>query len=339
MPVPSVVLIAALAAGELPGLADVRVPIDGGYRLLASWPNLPATAMAAIVVMRGPSVAVMTTTTRLQSALWLPIFDELADPAVVARLAAEAEDAGWHGVFVWDHLRWRTPVQQVADPWITLAAIATATESLRFGPMVTPLARRRPAKLARETATLDRLSGGRFTLGAGLGSDRYGQEFSGTGDEVNDRRRGEMLDESLEILSAAWSGEPVHHHGRHYTVDDFSFLPTPIQRPGVPVWIAGQPGNVKPLRRAARHDGFFPVNLEHPDQLADAVATIAGLRPQETTRYDIAVPLPPGADPAPYVKAGATWWLTEFEPETVSLNRVRGVLRDGPADIALERVR
>ena len=123
----------------------------------------------------------------------------------------------------------------------------------------------------------------------------------------------------------------------HYTVDGFSFLPTPIQHPGVPVWVAGQPGNVKPLRRAARHDGFFPVNLEHPDQLADAVTTIAGQRAQQTAPYDIAVALPPGADPAPYVKAGATWWLTEFEPDTVSLDQVRGVLRDGPADIALER--
>jgi alkanesulfonate monooxygenase SsuD/methylene tetrahydromethanopterin reductase-like flavin-dependent oxidoreductase (luciferase family) len=219
-----------------------------------------------------------------------------------------------------------------------MAAIATATESVRFGPMVTPIARRRPAKLARETATLDRLGGGRLTLGVGLGSDRYGQEFSATGDETDDRRRGQMLDESLEILCAAWSGDPVHHRGEHYTVDGFSFLPTPIQRPGVPVWVAGQPGNVKSLRRAARHDGFFPVNLEHPDQLADVVTTIAGLRAQDTTRYDIAVPLPPGADPVPYVEAGATWWLTEFDPEAVSVDQVRGVLRDGPADIALERI-
>jgi alkanesulfonate monooxygenase SsuD/methylene tetrahydromethanopterin reductase-like flavin-dependent oxidoreductase (luciferase family) len=99
-----------------------------------------------------------TDPTALRSALWLPIFDGLADPAVVARLAAEAEEVGWHGVFVWDHLRWRAPVRQVADPWITLAAIATATEHLRLGPMITPLARRRPSKVARETATLDRLS-------------------------------------------------------------------------------------------------------------------------------------------------------------------------------------
>jgi alkanesulfonate monooxygenase SsuD/methylene tetrahydromethanopterin reductase-like flavin-dependent oxidoreductase (luciferase family) len=277
--------------------------------------------------------------TRLRSALWLPIFDDLAEPAVVARLAAEAEEAGWHGVFVWDHLRWRAPVRQVADPWITLAAIATATERLRFGPMVTPLARRRPAKVAKETATLDRLSGGRLTLGVGLGSDRFGDELRATGEELDDRRRAQMLDESLEILAAAWSGEPVHHHSRHYTVDGISFLPRPVQRPGVPVWVAGLPGNVKPLRRAARHDGFFPVNLEHPDQVADIVTTITDLRQARTTPYDFAIPLPPGADVAPYAKAGATWWLVEFSPETVSLDQVRGVLRDGPVDIDIERAR
>jgi alkanesulfonate monooxygenase SsuD/methylene tetrahydromethanopterin reductase-like flavin-dependent oxidoreductase (luciferase family) len=281
----------------------------------------------------------MTEQQTLRSALWLPIFDDLADPVVVARLAAEAEEAGWHGVFVWDHVRWREPVRHVADPWITLAAIATATERLRFGPMVTPLARRRPAKVARETATLDRLSGGRLVLGVGIGSDRFAGELSATGEELDDRQRGQMLDESLEILAAAWSGSPVHHRGRHYTVDGICFLPTPVQRPGVPVWTAGGPGAVKPLRRAARHDGFVPVNLEHPDQLADAITTIAGLRQSETTGYDVAVPLPPGTDPAPYVEAGATWWLAEFEPETVSVDQVRGVLRDGPAEFDVERAR
>ena len=268
---------------------------------------------------------------RLRSALWLPLFDDLADPVVVARLAGEAEEAGWHGVFVWDHLRWRAPVRQVADSWITLASIASATERVRLGPMITPLARRRPVKVARETATLDRLSGGRLILGAGLGSDRFGSELSKTGEEMDDRRRGQMLDESLDILTAAWSGELVHHDGPHYTVDGIQFLPRPVQRPGVPVWAAGFPGNVKPLHRAARCQGFFPVNLGHPDQLAEAVAAVAGLRAHPSTPYDIAVGLPPGTDPAPYAEAGATWWLPESDPATVSLDQVRGVLRDGPA--------
>ena len=266
----------------------------------------------------------------LRSALWLPLFGDLADPVAVARLAAEAEEAGWHGFFVWDHLSWRAPVRQVADPWITLAAAATATECLRLGPMVTPLARRRPAKVARETATLDRLSGGRLTLGVGLGSDRFGAEFSATGEQLDDRLRGQMLDEALQILAAAWSGRPVHHRGAHYTVDGLRFLPRPVQQPGVPVWVAGFPGNARPLRRAARYDGFFPVNLEHPDQLAGITAAIAGSRRDTASPFDIAIALPPGGDPAPYARAGATWWLTEFEP-TVSLDQVRSVLRDGPA--------
>jgi alkanesulfonate monooxygenase SsuD/methylene tetrahydromethanopterin reductase-like flavin-dependent oxidoreductase (luciferase family) len=267
----------------------------------------------------------------MRSGLWLPLFEELADPGVVARLAAEAEERGWHGVFVWDQLRWREPIRQVADPWITLAAIAAATEQVRLGPMVTPLARRRPAKVARETASLDVLSGGRLILGVGLGADRFAGEFSTTGEELDDRVRGEMLDEALEILSAAWSGELVNHRGKRYLVDGMWFLPRPVQRPRIPVWTAAFPGNVKPLRRAARYDGFFPVNLENVDQFARAVAAVRDLRGDDTAPYDVAVELPPGSDVAPYFEAGATWWMTELEPG-VSLDEVRGVIREGPAE-------
>jgi alkanesulfonate monooxygenase SsuD/methylene tetrahydromethanopterin reductase-like flavin-dependent oxidoreductase (luciferase family) len=139
-----------------------------------------------------------------------------------------------------------------------------------------------------------------------------------------------MLDEALRILGAAWSGEPVHHRGAHYTVDGIRFLPRPVQRPRVPVWVAGFPGKNVPLRRAARFDGFFPVNLAHPDQLAEVTATITGLRENPAAPYDVAIALPPGTDPGPYATAGATWWLTEFEPDQLSLDHVRGVLRDGP---------
>ena len=276
-----------------------------------------------------------TVPARLRSALFLPLFDELADPMTVARLSAEAEAAGWHGVFVWDHVRWRAPVVDVADPWITLAAMATATETIRLGPLVTPLARRRPVKVAKETATLDRLSGGRLTLGVGLGSERFGSEFSITGEELDDRRRARMLDESLQVLTAAWSGEPVNHQGEHYTVDGMRFLPRPVQRPGVPIWVGGYPGRAKPLRRAARYQGFFPVGLDSPDQLAEMVAAVTALRQQAgrdaAEPYDIVADLPPGHDPTPYAAAGATWWLVGPPWDAVTVDQVRGVLREGPA--------
>jgi alkanesulfonate monooxygenase SsuD/methylene tetrahydromethanopterin reductase-like flavin-dependent oxidoreductase (luciferase family) len=271
----------------------------------------------------------------VRSGLFLPLFDELSDPEVVARLCVEAEQAGWHGVFVWDNLRFVEPVVDVADPWITLAAVAAATERIRLGPMVTPLARRRPAKVARETATLDRLSGGRLTLGVGLGSDSFASEYSMTGEELDDRKRASMLDESLEILAAAWSGEPVRHRGEHYVVDGMSFLPRPVQRPGVPVWVAGYYGKPRPVRRAARFQGFFPLGLEGAEQLAEIVSDLGALRREggsgPTEPYDVVVALPPGDDPAPYAAAGATWWLVEFPWDAPSVDQVRAVIRDGPA--------
>jgi len=271
----------------------------------------------------------------MRSGLFLPLFDSLSDPAVAARLSAEADEAGWDGVFVWDNLRYVEPVVDVADPWITLAAMAMATERIRLGPLVTPLARRRPVKVARETVTLDQLSDGRLTLGVGLGSDGFASEYSMTGEELDDRRRARMLDESLEILTAAWTGETVQHRGEHYTVDGMSFLPRPVQRPGVPVWVAGYYGKRRPMSRAARYQGFFPLGLDHPEQLAEIVADLAELRRDAGTDpaepYDVVVALEPGDDPAPYAAAGATWWLVAFPWDAPSVDQVRAVIREGPA--------
>ncbi|TQK69658.1 LLM class flavin-dependent oxidoreductase [Nocardioides sp. SLBN-35] len=270
--------------------------------------------------------------TALRSAVWLPLFDDLADPAAVVRLAVAAEEHGWDGFFVWDHVRWQEPVQAVADPWTTLAAVAAATTRLRLGPMVTPLSRRRPQVVARQTATLDRLSGGRLVLGAGLGSDRFGEEFSRFGEEADDRRRAVLLDDALGVLRQAWSGEEVHHHGPGGTIDGVRFLPRPVHGT-VPVWTAGFPGNRRPLVRAARHDGFVPVNLEHPDQLAGAVDRIRELRTEAGTvaaPYDVAVALPASADLAAFEAAGATWWLADADPHGNTVDAVLGVIRDGP---------
>jgi alkanesulfonate monooxygenase SsuD/methylene tetrahydromethanopterin reductase-like flavin-dependent oxidoreductase (luciferase family) len=271
---------------------------------------------------------------RMRVGLYLPLFDPLADPSTVARLADEAEEAGWDGFFLWDQIRWREPVAAVGDTQVTLAAIAAATERIRFGPLVTPLARRRPVKVARETAALDVLSGGRLTLGVGLGSDEFASEYSITGEELDDRRRARMLDEALEILEAAWSGEPVRHRGEHYTVDAMRFLPRPVQRPHIPVWVAGFAGKPRPMRRAARHDGFFPIHLESADQLAEIGARLGALR-EEAGRspdepYEVIAELEPGVDPTPYREAGATWWLVAPDWEGISVDQVRGVIREGP---------
>ena len=265
----------------------------------------------------------------MRYALFLPVFDELADARTVAGLAAEAERAGWDGVFVWDHIAYRAPVQAVADPWVVLAAMAMTTERVLLGPMVTPLARRRPVKLAREIATLDRLSGGRLVLGVGLGGDGS-RELSATGEQTDDRVRARMLDEALEVLRLAWTGEPVHHAGEHYVVDGLRLLPTPVQRPGPPVWVALRRGNRAPLRRAARHDGAFPIEVEHPGQLAELAAELRALRGDDPRPFDLVVGGPPGSDPAPYAAAGATWWTVAF-PVGTTVADVRAVLAAGPS--------
>ncbi|GAC1439457.1 MAG: hypothetical protein NVSMB55_00950 [Mycobacteriales bacterium] len=261
----------------------------------------------------------------MKSALFLPIFDELSDPRIVAQLAAEAEDAGWHGVFVWDHVGYRAPVRALADPWITMSAIAVATTQIVIGPMVTPLPRRRPIVVARQIASLDRLCGGRLVLGVGIGGDGSG-ELSATGEELDDRTRGAMLDESLAILRAAWTGNPLDHRGEHYKVVDLTVLPTPVQDDGPPVWVAARFGNTKPLRRAAQHDGVFPIDITTPDQLAEVLAAISEQR-GGLAGYDVAIG---GRDPGPYAAVGATWWCASFSPYDISVDQVRGVLRDGP---------
>jgi alkanesulfonate monooxygenase SsuD/methylene tetrahydromethanopterin reductase-like flavin-dependent oxidoreductase (luciferase family) len=228
-------------------------------------------------------------------------FEELSEPALVAELAARAEDRGFDGFFVWDHVQYREPVRALADPWITLAAVAAATRRLVIGPLVTPLPRRRPHKLARETVTLDRLSGGRLVLGVGLGSDRSGEfdpaRFGEEGDPV---ARARLLDDGLERLLRYWGGE---------------FEPAPVQSPRIPVWVASRWPSRRPLRRAARFDGLFPIDLPDPEALTVLAQEVRELRGPDAGRFELVVTNPPGTDPAPWEAAGATWCLTGFGPQ------------------------
>jgi alkanesulfonate monooxygenase SsuD/methylene tetrahydromethanopterin reductase-like flavin-dependent oxidoreductase (luciferase family) len=155
-------------------------------------------------------------------------------------------------LFVWDHLgfAWGVPP---ADPWVVLAAVAQATTRIRLGTAVTPLARRRPVVVANAVATLDRLSGGRVVLGAGLGG--VSAEFAAFGEPDDPRVRAGKLDEALEVVAALWAGQPVSHAGEHYTVDGVALAPTPVQRPRVPIWIGGHSRAAQ--RRAARWDGWI----------------------------------------------------------------------------------
>lgn len=265
----------------------------------------------------------------MKHALFLPPFGDLAEPSRMVDLAVAAEEAGWDGLFLWDHVVYRDPVTDLADPWIVLAAVAQATETLRLGTMITPPPRRRPQVLARQATTLDRLSGGRVTLGIGIGGDAYG-EFSAFGDEGDAPTRGAMLDEEVELLRALWSGEVVDHHGRFHTVDGEAFRPTPVQPGGPPLWAAARFGNTAPLRRAARLDGVFPISLETPDDLRAVVAELEDLAGGLPDDYDVCVNLLADTDPEDWAAAGATWLVTHVGPFHVDADDLHRLASEPP---------
>jgi alkanesulfonate monooxygenase SsuD/methylene tetrahydromethanopterin reductase-like flavin-dependent oxidoreductase (luciferase family) len=248
----------------------------------------------------------------MKRGLFIAPFDELVDPKLLAELAAHAEARGWDGIFLWDHVAYLPPVEAVADPWVAMSAIASATQTMRIGPMVTPLGRRRIEKLARETVSLDLLSDGRLIFGVGLGSERTG-EFERFGEATTARDRARLLDEGLQRLGAFWDGE---------------FLPRPLQRPRIPIWVAMRWPHRRPLRRAARWDGLFPIEVPTPDDLAELWEETRRLRTGDGP-FDLVVELPAGTDATPWEQAGATWLLTGFGSEPRERD-VRAVIDAGP---------
>jgi probable F420-dependent oxidoreductase len=242
-----------------------------------------------------------------------------SDPRAAVRVAVAAEKSGWDGLFVWDHLAfaWGPPA---ADPWVTLAAVASATSALRIGTAVTPVARRRPQVLAQQVATLDLLSDGRVVFGAGLGGVE--SEFAKFGEPTDARVRAEKLDEGLDLLRRFWSGDEVTHHGKHYTVEGVRLAPVPVQE-RVPIWIGGN----KPAsrRRAARWDGWIPDSTYPPG---------AGVSPQDIVQgqaLDVAVIGDSvRTDPHPFAEAGATWWLETVHDQRGSPEEMVRLIEGGP---------
>jgi alkanesulfonate monooxygenase SsuD/methylene tetrahydromethanopterin reductase-like flavin-dependent oxidoreductase (luciferase family) len=246
--------------------------------------------------------------------LYVAPFGELSDVAALAAIAAEAERSGWDGFFVWDHVMTFGGLP-VADPWIALTAVAIATERMELGAMVTPLARRRPWDVARQVAVIDRLSGGRMIFGAGLGGDGR-RELSAFGEERDPRARAALLDEALELMVPLWSGEPVTHAGPGFRLDEAIVQPTPLRRP--PVWIACVWPHRRPLRRAARYDGVFPVSHDTPlsgADLTEILRVVSEHRETDAGPFDLVVVGNERADAARLAElsaAGTTWWVQGF---------------------------
>lgn len=275
------------------------------------------------------------------------ILGDLAEPALLVTLAREAEAAGWDALLVWDHLAFTWGVPS-ADPWVELAAAAQATSRIRLGTAVTAVTRHRPENLAQAVATLDRLSGGRAILGAGLGG--VTAEFTAFGSA---RPGGVVLDEALDVMSALWSGDDVHHQGAHYTVDGVRLAPLPLQRPRVPVWVGGTAQGA--LRRAARWDGWIVGGDDQegrmtlsPDSLATQVSELHGhratgndldaavseLHGHRATAggFDVAVigVSEPGTSVRAYAEAGATWWLEHLHGHRGSVEELMKRVKAGP---------
>jgi alkanesulfonate monooxygenase SsuD/methylene tetrahydromethanopterin reductase-like flavin-dependent oxidoreductase (luciferase family) len=269
----------------------------------------------------------------LRCGLYIAPFGELADVRALAGIAAEAEASGWDGVFLWDHVMTHGDLA-VADPWIALTAVALATERVRLGAMVTPLARRRPWDVARQVAVLDRLSDGRMVFGAGLGGDGR-RELSAFGEERDARARADLLDEALELILALWTGEPVTSAGPAFGVDRARVLPTPAQAPRPPVWLACVWPHRRPLRRAARYDGVFPVSHTASltgDDLRELMSYVAAHRSADAGPFDLVVTNHERPGPERMVEladAGMTWWLQGFG-ERPGLADVRAAAAAGP---------
>ena len=250
-----------------------------------------------------------------------------------------AEEAGWDGFFLWDHLLWDEPEGHVADPTVVISAVAARTERIRIAIMVNSLARRRAAKVARETATLDVLTAGRLIVGAGLGT--MSSEFTAFGESGDPRVRAARLDECLDLLDALWTGRPVTFHGEYLTAVDVTMLPRPMQRPRIPIWCGGRWPNKRPFRRAARWDGVMPIHTGYglgetmPPAELRAILAYTREHRKETGQFDVALEGRTdgsaadrgGQLVASYVRAGLTWWVEAL-----------GWWRGTPAD-AMSRVR
>jgi alkanesulfonate monooxygenase SsuD/methylene tetrahydromethanopterin reductase-like flavin-dependent oxidoreductase (luciferase family) len=277
----------------------------------------------------------------------IPNFGWFGDIDTLVEIAVDVEEAGWDGIFLWDHMlvfKQEDMVLPFADPWIALTAIACNTKRIRLGPLITPLPRRRPWKVAREALSLDYLSEGRLILGVGLGAPPD-VEFEYFGEESDSKIRAQILDEGLDIITGLWSGERFSYQGTHYQLKEMTFLPKPKQQPRIPIWIGGGVPHRAPFRRAARYDGVSPVHSKWPEPvtpklLEDALEVVKSER-ENLKDYDIIIAGETTGDDSekdrekldPWINTGVTWFLEDIHGMRAEIDELRERIRVGPPKV------
>lgn len=252
-------------------------------------------------------------------------------------LAKAAEASGWDGVFTWDGIHVGDGAE-VHDPWVLMSGFAMATERVRMGAMIQPLSRRRPWKVARESVTLDHVSNGRFVLCAGLGAmDDSG--WGRVGEETDRRIRAERLDETLQILTGLWTGQPFGFAGKHYAFEPMAFRPVPVQQPRIPIWVVGAWPSDRSMGRAARFDGLLPSVVGGGELTPALIGEMRGWIAERRSLdgFEIVVEGNTSADDAVaasaevkrWADAGATWWI-ESDWETSDPADARRRIEAGP---------
>lgn len=194
----------------------------------------------------------------------LPNFGAGSSAAEILKWARTAEDLGFHSLWTTEHIivgpEAVDPYGRVYEPLLTLGWLAGQTQRIRLGTSVILVPLHHPIYLAKQVATLAELTGGRFTLGVGMGWHQDEYEFMG----VEFRGRGARADEAIRLMRSLWSGSP-RFDGEHWSFDNATFEPVPAKQPEI--WVGGP--SSRAVRRARElGDAWHPTRTTLPDDVA-----------------------------------------------------------------------